>query len=46
VAAWVARGAGLPVTVALRGNDVDRAMFHGPRLRRTGFRRSSWCSRS
>jgi glycosyltransferase involved in cell wall biosynthesis len=32
VAAWVARGAGLPVTVALRGNDVDRAMFHGPRL--------------
>jgi glycosyltransferase involved in cell wall biosynthesis len=32
VATWVARGAGLPVTVALRGNDVDRAMFHGPRL--------------
>jgi glycosyltransferase involved in cell wall biosynthesis len=32
VAAWVARAGGRPVTVALRGNDVDRAMFHGPRL--------------
>lgn len=32
VAAWVARLAGLPSAVSLRGNDVDRAMFHGPRL--------------
>jgi glycosyltransferase involved in cell wall biosynthesis len=32
VAAWVARLAGLPSVVSLRGNDVDRAMFHGPRL--------------
>ena len=32
VAVWVGHGAGVPVTVALRGNDVDRAMFHGPRL--------------
>jgi len=32
VAAWVARVAGLPSAVSLRGNDVDRAMFHGPRL--------------
>ena len=32
VAAWVARRAGLPSAVSLRGNDVDRAMFHGPRL--------------
>jgi glycosyltransferase involved in cell wall biosynthesis len=32
VATWVARTAGVPATVALRGNDVDRAMFHGPRL--------------
>ena len=32
VAATVARTAGLPCTVSLRGNDLDRAMFHGPRL--------------
>ncbi|HTO11582.1 MAG TPA: glycosyltransferase [Candidatus Binatia bacterium] len=32
VAAWVARVAGVPSVVSLRGNDVDRAMFHGPRL--------------
>ena len=32
LAAWVARLAGLPSVVSLRGNDVDRAMFHGPRL--------------
>jgi phosphatidyl-myo-inositol dimannoside synthase len=32
VAAWVARLAGRPSVVSLRGNDVDRAMFHGPRL--------------
>jgi glycosyltransferase involved in cell wall biosynthesis len=32
VATWVGRAAGVPATVALRGNDVDRAMFHGPRL--------------
>jgi glycosyltransferase involved in cell wall biosynthesis len=32
VAAWVARLAALPSAVSLRGNDVDRAMFHGPRL--------------
>ncbi len=32
VATWVAHAAGVPATVALRGNDVDRAMFHGPRL--------------
>ena len=32
VAAWVARLAGVPSVVSLRGNDVDRAMFHGPRL--------------
>jgi glycosyltransferase involved in cell wall biosynthesis len=32
VATWVARRAGVPASVALRGNDVDRAMFHGPRL--------------
>ena len=32
VAAWVARLTGLPSVVSLRGNDVDRAMFHGPRL--------------
>src|SRR4029077_8819912 len=32
VAAWVSRLAGVPSVVSLRGNDVDRAMFHGPRL--------------
>ncbi|MBK7973943.1 MAG: glycosyltransferase [Deltaproteobacteria bacterium] len=32
VAVCVARLAGLPVSVSLRGNDVDRAMFHGPRF--------------
>jgi phosphatidyl-myo-inositol dimannoside synthase len=32
VAAMVAKTAGLPCTVSLRGNDLDRAMFHGPRL--------------
>lgn len=32
VAATVARTAGLPCTVSLRGNDLDRGMFHGPRL--------------
>lgn len=32
VAATVARAAGVPAVVSLRGNDLDRAMFHGPRL--------------
>jgi len=32
LAAWVARLEGRPSVVSLRGNDVDRAMFHGPRL--------------
>jgi glycosyltransferase involved in cell wall biosynthesis len=32
VAAWAASLAGLPSVVSLRGNDVDRAMFHGLRL--------------
>ena len=32
VAVCAARLAGLPVSVSLRGNDVDRAMFHGPRF--------------
>lgn len=32
VAATLARLAGRPAVVSLRGNDLDRAMFHGPRL--------------
>jgi glycosyltransferase involved in cell wall biosynthesis len=32
VATMAARLAGVPSVVSLRGNDVDRAMFHGPRL--------------
>jgi glycosyltransferase involved in cell wall biosynthesis len=32
VATTVARAAGVPSVVSLRGNDVDRAMFHGTRL--------------
>ena len=32
VATNVARTAGVASVVSLRGNDVDRAMFHGPRL--------------
>lgn len=32
VATLVAAAAGLPSVVSLRGNDLDRAMFHGPRL--------------
>jgi phosphatidylinositol alpha-1,6-mannosyltransferase len=32
VATTVARAAGAASVVSLRGNDVDRAMFHGPRL--------------
>ena len=32
VATTVARAAGVASVVSLRGNDVDRAMFHGPRL--------------
>lgn len=32
VAVCAARLAALPVSVSLRGNDVDRAMFHGPRF--------------
>ncbi|MFN7951696.1 MAG: glycosyltransferase [bacterium] len=32
VATCVARTAGRPVCVSLRGNDVDRALFHGPRF--------------
>lgn len=32
VATLAARAAGRPSVVSLRGNDVDRAMFHGPRL--------------
>jgi glycosyltransferase involved in cell wall biosynthesis len=32
VAAAVARATGRRSAVSLRGNDVDRAMFHGPRL--------------
>jgi glycosyltransferase involved in cell wall biosynthesis len=32
VAVAVARAAGLRSVVSLRGNDLDRAMFHGPRL--------------
>jgi glycosyltransferase involved in cell wall biosynthesis len=32
VAAQVAREAGVPSVVSLRGNDLDRARFHGPRL--------------
>ena len=32
VATLVARQTGRPSIVSLRGNDLDRAMFHGPRL--------------
>lgn len=32
VAAFVGRACGIPSVVSLRGNDLDRAMFHGPRL--------------
>ena len=32
VAVQTAREAGLPSVVSLRGNDLDRARFHGPRL--------------
>jgi glycosyltransferase involved in cell wall biosynthesis len=32
VATTVARAAGVPAAVSLRGNDVERAMFHGARL--------------
>jgi phosphatidylinositol alpha-1,6-mannosyltransferase len=32
VAAWCARLRSLPSVVSLRGNDLDRALFHGPRL--------------
>jgi glycosyltransferase involved in cell wall biosynthesis len=32
VAAWVGRRLEVPSVVSLRGNDVERAMFHGPRL--------------
>jgi glycosyltransferase involved in cell wall biosynthesis len=32
VATVTARQAGLPCILSLRGNDLDRAMFHGPRL--------------
>ena len=32
VAAFAAKMAGVPSVVSLRGNDLDRAMFHGPRL--------------
>jgi glycosyltransferase involved in cell wall biosynthesis len=32
VAAQVARESGVPCVVSLRGNDLDRARFHGPRL--------------
>jgi glycosyltransferase involved in cell wall biosynthesis len=32
VATLVAGQAGVPSLVSLRGNDLDRAMFHGPRL--------------
>ncbi len=32
VAMLVARSLGLPSVVSLRGNDVDRSLFHGPRL--------------
>ena len=32
VASVVAKTAGIPCAVSLRGNDLDRAMYHGPRL--------------
>jgi glycosyltransferase involved in cell wall biosynthesis len=32
VASIVAKTAGIPCVVSLRGNDLDRAMYHGPRL--------------
>jgi glycosyltransferase involved in cell wall biosynthesis len=32
VAAWVGRRRDVPSVVSLRGNDLERAMFHGPRL--------------
>jgi glycosyltransferase involved in cell wall biosynthesis len=37
VATCVAKLTGRPVCVSLRGNDVDRAMFHGPRLAMLSF---------
>lgn len=32
IAAMLGRQRGVPSVVSLRGNDLDRAMFHGPRL--------------